>query len=123
MFTAIRTVTLNAQLGPFQTFEELQAAASREMPGAVLIRGNASSGDMKNAQGFVVGTWTLPFQLLHPVTLQAITGPVDTFEELQSAVSAETPGTVLHVANPKVDKHSGEITNSLGQVTGKWTEK
>jgi hypothetical protein len=122
MFTAIRTVTLNAQLGPFDTFEELQAAASREMPGAVLIRGNATSGEVKNAQGYVVGKWTLPFQLLHPVTLQAITGPLETFEELQEAVSAETPGAVLHVANPKIDKHAGEITDSLGAPIGKWTE-
>jgi hypothetical protein len=122
MFQTIRTVTLNAQLGPFDTFEELQAAASREMPGSVLIRGGASNGEVKNAQGYVTGSWTLPFQLLRPVTLSAITGPTDTFEELQAAVSAETPGTVLHPANPKIDKHAGEVTDSLGQAVGKWTE-
>jgi hypothetical protein len=123
MFHAIRKVTLNAQLGPFDTFEELQAAASREIPGAVLIRGNATSGDVKNAQGYVIGKWTLPFQLLHPVTLNAITGPFDTFEELQAEIAKEAPGTVLHVANPKVDKHSGDVTDSQGNVVGKWTEK
>jgi hypothetical protein len=123
MFQAIRKVTVNAQLGPYDTFEELQAAASREMPGSVLIRGNATSGDIKNAGGFVVGKWTMPFQLLHTVSLNAITGPFDTFEELQEAVSKETPGSILRLANPKVDKHSGDVTDSQGVVTGKWYEK
>lgn len=123
MFTAIRTVTLNAQLGPFDTFEEFQAAIAREIPGAVAIKGHANSGEVKSASGAVIAGWSSPYQMVRPVTLNAITGPLDTFEGLQAAVSAETPGTVLHVANPKVDKHSGEITNSTGQSVGKWTEK
>jgi hypothetical protein len=123
MFQAIRKVTLNAQLGPFETFEELQAAASREMPGTVLIRGNAASGgEVKDANGFVSGKWTMPYQLLHPVTHQALTGPVETFEELQVAIAKEAPGTTLRLANPKIDKHSGEVVDSLGAIVGKWTE-
>jgi hypothetical protein len=33
MLAAIRGVSFNAQLGPFETFAELQAAGSRELPG------------------------------------------------------------------------------------------
>jgi len=34
------------------------------------------------------------YQLLHKVTLNAQIGPFETFEELQSAVATQTPGSV-----------------------------
>lgn len=124
MFQAIRKLVVMAQLGPFESFEELQAAVTREMPGTVVIRGTGSSGgEIKDAQGFVGGSWTMPYQLLHQVNANAITGPVETFEELQVAIAAEAPGTTLRLANPKIDKHSGDVVDSLGSVVGKWTEE
>jgi hypothetical protein len=64
-FSMMRKITVDAQLGPFETFSELQSAAATEHPGTVLIRPDPKgfpkqtlkSGDVHDAQGHIVGTW------------------------------------------------------------------
>lgn len=123
MFTAIRTLSLHQHLGPFQTFEELQAAIGRERPGSVAVYSNTGSGDIKGPQGQVIGGWSSPYQCAYPITVNVLTGPVDTFEELQFAVGKDAPWAALRAPNPKVDKHSGDVVDSQGNAIGKWTEK
>ena len=122
MFQLIRNLSLNVQLGPFGTFEELQAAAA---PGIVLIAAvpNATSGDYKSADG-TVGRWTSPpFSLIHPASFTALTGPYDTFEELQAAVSRQIPGTVLvPAAKNAKNPHVGFANDSQGRPIGEWQE-
>jgi hypothetical protein len=127
MFQLTQKLTLNVQVGPFDTFEELQAAAAREIPGAVVIadnpRQNAHAGQVKDSSGNVIAQWSMPFSFIRPVSFTRIVGPVDTYEELEAAAAKEIPGTKLVHANPKAkDAHSGDVTDSRGNVTGKWTE-
>lgn len=60
-FTSLHEVTLNASIGPFETFEELQAATARQTPGALCVPAgpntNATSGKVKDQGGNVIGTW------------------------------------------------------------------
>ena len=51
MFAAIRNVKFNAQIGPHETFAELQAAAAREIPGAVRDSAGRNAGQWIEVTG------------------------------------------------------------------------
>lgn len=127
MFSAIRKVSFQAQIGPYQSLEELQAAVSRELPGTVLVPSgaNLTQGPIKNAAGVELGLWHgAPFTMLHPVSFTAYTGPCATLDDLETVLVREVPGAVL-VAPKKhflESEHSGDIHNSAGQVIGQWIE-
>jgi hypothetical protein len=125
-FQLVRKISLNAQLGPFGSFTELQSAVAREMPGCVAIPPlpNALSGECKSADGALIGRWEAdPYRLVHPVSFTAYTGPCDTFEELEEAAGREIPGSkLLKPAKGSKDQHSGDVTDSLGRPIGKWQE-
>lgn len=116
---------MNALAGPFETLEEMQAAASRIVPGAVIVRQNAHSGEVKNAQSQTVGAWSAaPYQFTRRVAFTALVGPCATFEELQEAAQRELPGSRLAPPDPKAeDKHAGDVKDSLGNTIGTWTER
>ena len=126
MFSAIRNVKFNAQIGPHETFAELQAAAAREIPGAVLTgppNANTTQGKCKGADGGDLGLWTgPPFVLTHPVSLTTYTGPFETLDELQIAVSHDIPSAVLVPPAKGSSGHAGEIRDSAGRNAGQWIE-
>jgi hypothetical protein len=126
MFQLVRKISLNAQLGPFGSFAELQSAVAREMPGCVVIPPlpNALSGEVKSAEGAVMGRWEAePYRFIHPVSFTAYTGPTDTFEELEVAAAAEIPGAkLLKPVKGAKDQHAGIVTDSLGTPIGEWRE-
>ena len=126
-FSSLQKIAVNAQLGPFQTFEELQSAVAREMPGAVVLPANPkqgqNGGEIKNSSGAVIGGWSMPFNTIRPLTLNVYCGPYETYEELQSAVALQLPGSTLVAAGPHAkDAHSGDVRDSQGHIDGTWTE-
>ena len=125
-FTLVQTVPLRVQVGPFASFEELQSAVARTIPGAVAIPASpatAKSGAIKDSAGNVTGEWSMPYQFMHPLTLNAQLGPFETFEELQAAAAKQIPGTkLIPAALHAKDAHVGDVQDYRGQVTGQWTE-
>jgi hypothetical protein len=128
MFAAIRHVAFSAQLGPHETFAELQAAASGAIPGAVLIPPvqNSTQGRCKGAGGEDLGLWHgPPFVMAYPVAFTAYIGPFETLDELQVAVSHQVPGAALVLPVKHLlgaSDHLGEVRDSAGHNVGQWIE-
>ena len=127
MFFALRKVSFSAQLGPYESFAELQAAAGREIPDAILVThgANLTQGPIRNSTGSDIGTWNAPpFTLHHQVSLTACTGPSDTIEELEIALCKEVPGAKVlpPVKHFLENEHMGNVADSSGNVIGHWYE-
>jgi hypothetical protein len=126
MFSMLRPLSFSAQLGPYDTFAELQAAAGREIPGSILIPApsNSTQGRITNASGADLGLWhSPPFTLAYPVSLTAYTGPCETVQDMQTAISKQIPGALLipPVKGAK-DQKSGEVQDAQGNTVGHWYE-
>lgn len=127
MFSVHRPVSFSAQIGPYETFAELQAAAQRQIPGVVLIppAPNATQGQIKTASGTDLGLWhSPPFTMVYPVSFTALTGPADTMDDLQIALSKEVPGALLTppVKHLLKNANTGNVVDSQGRVIGQWYE-
>jgi hypothetical protein len=128
MFAAIRGVSFNAQLGPFETFAELQAAGSRELPGSLFIpaaSANVAQGLCRAADGSPLGTWHgPPFSMSYPVALRSYIGEFDSLDELQVAVAHVIAGAVMVPPNKKLfgSEHRGDIMDASGHVAAHWIE-
>jgi hypothetical protein len=127
MFSVVRPVSFNAQLGPYESFTELQAAVAREIPGAIIVPGgaNATQGHAKGASGEDLGMWhSVPFTFVHPVSFTAYTGPCETIEELQVKIAQQVPGAVLVPPAKRLlgSEKVGEVRDSSGRVIGQWIE-
>jgi hypothetical protein len=127
MFYVLRKCSFSAQLGPYESFPELQAAAAREIPGTVLVTqgANVTQGPIKNAAGNQIGTWHAPpFAMQYPVHLTAYTGPCETLDDMEAAIALEVPGAKLvpparHLLK---SEHTGNVTDSQGRIVGQWYE-
>jgi hypothetical protein len=99
------------------------------MPGTVLIPApaNSTQGRIKGASGEDLGIWNSPpFSMHHPVSLTAYTGPFETMDDLQVAISHQIPGAVLVPPAKKGvlkgSEYSGEVRDPAGNTVGTWIE-
>jgi hypothetical protein len=64
-FSLTRDITIKQQLGPYNTFAEMQSAVALETPGTVCIRPDAKgfpkqtlkSGEVHDSAGHITGEW------------------------------------------------------------------
>jgi len=123
-FQLMRPLQLKVQIGPFESFAELESAAHQQIPGIVLIPAvdkNATQGQVKGPDGADWGFWQAsPFTLVYPLALTQLLGPFDTVDELKAAAAQAIPGAVL--LTPAKHARTGEVRDQAGRLAGEWME-